>query len=117
MSKVSKASVVSDTIEPYKPTIEINSKQLPAVAKWDVGQDYTVTMKIHMKAKHQGGYGQADNMVSGNFEIVSVSNKPGTKAPVEKESKQEDKGEVDEKTETPKKSVNAAPFMRMAKKY
>lgn len=62
-----------------KPRLNLNSKKLPAIKNWDVGETYTVTAKIKMREKRQGELyttGEPDNeTVRAEFEIESVEAK------------------------------------------
>ena len=91
---MSKSELVSS--EMMKPMMDLNSKDLPEVAKWEVGKEYNVMLKVKMKRKSQGGYGVPDNQISGSFEIVStkcghdmeeMDGKPETKTEEQKEYK------------------------------
>jgi hypothetical protein len=55
----------------YKPTIYIDSKQLPAVKDWKVGETYVVVLKIKMTGMHE----REDKSVSGDFQIEKVTPK------------------------------------------
>ena len=60
-----------------KPHMDFDSESLPAMKNWQVGKDYVLTVKVHMKSKSQGGYKKPDDFFSGCFEIVDA--KPVTK--------------------------------------
>ena len=60
MSKV----VAMDSPDDMKPTIDLNTKNFPTIKNWEVGKDYTISVKVHVTRKQQGGYGRPDNFFS-----------------------------------------------------
>ncbi len=72
--------------EKYYPSIHLNSKNLPAIKDWEVGEEYSVMLKIKQTSKSI----ENDQECSGSFEIREILVLPH-------EEKEEEKHEEKEK--------------------
>jgi hypothetical protein len=59
-------------MEMPKPSITLTAKELPAVATWDVGKTYEVSLKVKMVGKNIDRW-DSSKPISGTFEVVSGS--------------------------------------------
>lgn len=57
-----------DELTSYKPSIYIDSKELPEIKDWKVGQTYNLVVKAKMVSSTQ----DQNNSISGRFEIQSM---------------------------------------------
>lgn len=79
-----------DKIEPMKmaPTLYLDSKQLPEIKGWDVGDSYELTIKVKMVSLSETETGQ-----SASFEITEINdNKLGEKSYSELTEDEESEG-------------------------
>jgi hypothetical protein len=54
--------------------LDIKVKDLPEIKKWDVGNTYTITMKVKMISKSEGGY-DGKRPLEAAFHVLKATNK------------------------------------------
>lgn len=62
----------SESIDDYKPTFTLTTKDLPDIADWKVGETYEINLKVKQVSLSQDNY-DGQNKTRASFEIQSAS--------------------------------------------
>lgn len=63
--------------KPHNPTLNLTSDDVSDLSKWEVGKEYTLTLKVKQTSMRQGSeweYDESDNSkkTSASFKVLSV---------------------------------------------
>jgi len=53
-------------------TLDLKASEVPEIKNWDVGKTYTLTLKVKMKSKSEGGY-DGKQPLRGSFTVVTAN--------------------------------------------
>ena len=71
--KQEKRSVDIDCVPYYfQQSIQFSAKQLPEIKKWEVGENYQITVKVRMKSFEERKREGEEAVMEGRFEVVAV---------------------------------------------
>lgn len=55
--------------KPYLTSVNFDSVQIPEVKDWDVGEEYTIVLKVKMTNKSQYQEGEKNQKTNAGFEV------------------------------------------------
>lgn len=70
VTKGLKAGYLGDSMPDMAPTMSLDSKDLPALAKWKVGGKYKITLEVEQTGMHK--HDTIDNDLHATFKILSA---------------------------------------------
>lgn len=64
-----------DSKGPYFPSFYVNSKQMPEIDEWKVGEEYVITVKVKMNSFTSNDDAQNGAKSSANIELLEYATK------------------------------------------